>query len=695
MDNDAKYVALAKAIAKKESDGRFNLTGDNGTSYGLGQWNNLGKPLAPGQLPAVWKEHAQKVLGNPNAPMTPENQKTVLTGMVKYMAEVEKLQPYQIAAKWNSGSEKNWENKQGVTIVNGKPLKYDTVGYVKTVDQYFKENMAALNAGQPLPPTTPLPEKGKASFFDPMRDDIKQKIASDSLVDNAVGYMGKIGLGVAEFVGADKPMAYASEKALIDGVGIDPTQTDPNYKRTTGLQAAAGAAQTGLTLYGGGLAGQLGSKAGLLGKIGIGAAEGYGFDVTSKLADGETDTSKALTPGFGTAVGAAIPIVGATVNKVLQPAVTRIKTNVLDDFTRAVKPTSVGKNSATAIESYNNKAFDALKTIAENKQNLKFVTEDGIESVGRNPKTLGELGEAVLQTKQAVFNKYNTLARATGKETTLGLDDVVKELDSFINNEAKQLSSPEAVSYAEKLRETYKGRQLTADVAQEVIQDINKSLQTAYRTGNFTQKNAVDALLANRLREGLDDIVTKATGKEYQALKNQYSSLKSVEKDIAKRVSVANRLQPKGLIDYTDIFTAGDLGMALASGNMGYVAKAGIQQGIKSLYKYKNSPDRAIKNIFKALENYQALPIKNPTQNVTNSIISDIVAQPAKKASVREEVINSMRKAPPAPTVIPFPKAKPTVQEYSSQLPKATNKYIDRLKNIGRTTAISTAANRN
>lgn len=140
MDKDAKYVALAKAIAEKESKNNFYAVGDNGTSFGVGQWNNLGKPLGKGELPAVWKEHASIVLGDPNSPMTEQNQKAVLTGMVKKWAD-EGLQPYQIAAKWNSGSEKGWENKVGTTVVNGKSLSYNTPKYVQEVDSIYKRNV--------------------------------------------------------------------------------------------------------------------------------------------------------------------------------------------------------------------------------------------------------------------------------------------------------------------------------------------------------------------------------------------------------------------------------------------------------------------------------------------------------------------------------------------------------------------------
>lgn len=125
MDQDV--INLAKAIRQRESGGNFNAVGDASTSKGGYQWQE-----------STWKEHAKKVLGDENAPMTPDNQNAVAYGVIKIWKD-QGLNPAQIAAKWNSGSEKGWENKRGVTTINGQKIKYDVPAYVKEVtDTYHK-----------------------------------------------------------------------------------------------------------------------------------------------------------------------------------------------------------------------------------------------------------------------------------------------------------------------------------------------------------------------------------------------------------------------------------------------------------------------------------------------------------------------------------------------------------------------------
>jgi len=201
MSNDAKYVALAKAIAQKESKNNPNIYGDNGTSFGLGQWNNLGKPLAKGELPAVWKEHATQIFGNPNTPMTEQNQKAVLTGMVKKWAD-EGLQPYEIAAKWNSGSNKGWENKVGTTTVNGKPLKYDTPSYVKEVDNLFRQfsrNIPqSVSTEQPVAQAFDIPEVKEVNKLGRLQSEAQQAQAESKKANSFLGKAGNFGKALAE-----------------------------------------------------------------------------------------------------------------------------------------------------------------------------------------------------------------------------------------------------------------------------------------------------------------------------------------------------------------------------------------------------------------------------------------------------------------------------------------------------------------
>jgi len=203
--DDAKYVALAKAIAKKESNNNPNTYGDNNTSYGLGQWNNLGKPLAKGELPAVWKEHAGIVLGDSNAPMTELNQKAVLTGMVKKWATEDKLQPFEIAAKWNSGSAQGWENKAGTTIVNGKSLTYNTPAYVKEVDSIFKKFLAQIPQQEPVQkpagydiPERILSQEEKQANLLNAQQQAEAMGKKAKRAKSPLGFLANVGVGIGE-----------------------------------------------------------------------------------------------------------------------------------------------------------------------------------------------------------------------------------------------------------------------------------------------------------------------------------------------------------------------------------------------------------------------------------------------------------------------------------------------------------------
>jgi len=120
MDNDV--INLAKAIRQTESGGDFNAKGGSGES-GAYQW-----------MPGTWKAHAKQALGNENAEMSPSNQNAVAYTVLKSWKD-QGLNPAQIAAKWNSGSEVGWENKRGT---NSAGVQYDVPKYVKSVTDAYQ-----------------------------------------------------------------------------------------------------------------------------------------------------------------------------------------------------------------------------------------------------------------------------------------------------------------------------------------------------------------------------------------------------------------------------------------------------------------------------------------------------------------------------------------------------------------------------
>lgn len=152
---DPQAVALAKSIRQAESGNNFNQTGKSG-EIGAYQW-----------MPDTWKTHAKNVLGDANAPLTPENQNAVAYVTIKQWKD-QGLNPAQIAAKWNSGSEANWENKIGT---NAKGVAYDVPAYVKKVTDFY-QTFKPQDSSNPLGATpayasdgsTPSPQPSGPAF---------------------------------------------------------------------------------------------------------------------------------------------------------------------------------------------------------------------------------------------------------------------------------------------------------------------------------------------------------------------------------------------------------------------------------------------------------------------------------------------------------------------------------------------------
>lgn len=227
---------------------------------------------------------------------------------------------------------------------------------------------------QPATPSEPQ-QPQSYSFFDPMRQQTQQ--LKQEGIDNpnpvmgalqyGAGRLGGLGLKATEFIGADKPLAYAGQKIASS---ILPNGLPQDYKPTTGLQAAGGAAETALTLAGGPL-----YKGAQILKGGVKAAAliapGYAYDVSSKLAEGDTGAKIAM-PGIGTAVGALGPIVNkaksvfskeSQINKILTPELTTKATEAAIKTGKVLEGgVAKGRDITKSIPNFN-KIKEALKEV--------------------------------------------------------------------------------------------------------------------------------------------------------------------------------------------------------------------------------------------------------------------------------------------------------------------------------------------
>lgn len=295
------------------------------------------------------------------------------------------------------------------------------------------------------------------------------------------------------------------------------------------------------------------------------------------------------------------------VKNLTQKSEAQIEKSVVKGFEKGVKPTLPGRTTLSKAEDYRDDVVSAVKSIDRNKNNLTFTDEIGEITSGRNPKTLQELSDAINQTKASIYKQYDDLATKAGEGgLKIDLVPISKELDTVISSKSLQLTNPKAIKYAEELKErlTASGA-LDSKTTQEVIQHYNKSLEAFYRNPSYDSASqaAIDAMIVNQIRKTLDEGISGLTGKNYQALKNEYAALKTIEKDVVKAALRDARRNNKSLIDYTDIFTGGDIIGGIMTLNPSAIARGVTARSIKEFYKFLNDPNRAIDRMFKVIEN--------------------------------------------------------------------------------------------
>lgn len=309
--------------------------------------------------------------------------------------------------------------------------------------------------------------------------------------------------------------------------------------------------------------------------------------------------------------GAAGRVARETAEKAFTPTEAAVDRYISESFNKAVKPSVAGKNTVGQTDRYQNQALEAVKTIAANKDNLKFVTPEGDEVTGL-PTNLRQFAESVDQTKKSIYDQYTELARQAGDAgAEVDLANVANELDAVIGNKALQISNPEAVEYAKNIKDRLtRGGKVDATTAEQLIKNYNSSLESFYRNPSYdtASRAAIDAAVVNNLRKDLDSVIENLTGEQYQALKNQYAALKAIEKDVVKRANMDARKNAVGLIDYTDIFSGGDIVGGILSLNPALFAKGVAQKGIAEFFKKMNDPNRAIKKMFEKTQVETRLP---------------------------------------------------------------------------------------
>ena len=256
---------------------------------------------------------------------------------------------------------------------------------------------------------------------------------------------------------------------------------------------------------------------------------------TSQFINDAFGTAQFIPVGAGAREGSLIAKDTVnTLNRALSPSESAVQAKVVSLFEKGIKPTV---KKPALVDKFNNDIVNAVRTIKETTPKLNIEDATG-EIVSRVPQSIDEFAQAVDQTKKAVFEQYDTLAKQAGEAgVVIKTDAITSVLNDVIQSKALKLSSPEVIKYAESWAERLKDfGDIDAQTAQEVVKSMNNNLKSFYKNPTYdaASKVVVDAGIANNLRKSLDDAITGVTGESYQALKNAYGSLRSIEDDVVR-----------------------------------------------------------------------------------------------------------------------------------------------------------------
>lgn len=314
-------------------------------------------------------------------------------------------------------------------------------------------------------------------------------------------------------------------------------------------------------------------------------------------------TKQVAELGVGALIGKTPSMIKKGYTSVFNPTNEQIEKKILNYYQKGVRPTVVGNSTVGQLEQNQANQLQAVKSITKNKSNLSLKTPEGEVIKGETPKSLSQTMEAVDQTKTNIFKKYNDLAEKAGETgVSVDLNNIADELESSIlDDKVMKAISPDIFKYVKKrVNGLRSAGSFTPEETQRAIKISNESLKSFYKNPTYesASKASVDAMIANKMRQNLDATIESTVGEGYQALKNEYGALKSIEKDVIHRAIVDGRKNVKGLLDFSDIASGAELVQGLITMNPTYFASSAAMKAIAKYYKYLNDPNTSIKKMF-------------------------------------------------------------------------------------------------
>ena len=302
----------------------------------------------------------------------------------------------------------------------------------------------------------------------------------------------------------------------------------------------------------------------------------------------------------------------------------QIKSTVGDTVFKTISPKKRGKETPSQRKKFTAQASLASEDIVANKNKINFVDEAGQTVSGRLPQTVDEWSEAIAQGKQNLFKEMETVLKRTDdtvgaqdmRSVVQGMLDVATDPDFLRRNpELSRYAADQARRYADEILveggTSLNPKQLTASQLQGDIAALNRDLNNFYlnQSREDAGRRYVDALLANQLRNKLDNMVELARGtnpeeiKRIADIKQKYGAYKAIEADVNNKAFQVAKKQGGGLIsDFAEI-TSGQALLNAVIFSQPKLALTGIALGASNkIRKALRDPDRRVRRMFENVD---------------------------------------------------------------------------------------------
>jgi hypothetical protein len=347
----------------------------------------------------------------------------------------------------------------------------------------------------------------------------------------------------------------------------------------------------------------IGGAATIPGRIGMGAVTGALAAAAQPVTGRNFATEKLKQAGLGAGGGLAGEALGSVLGKAIAGnSPQAVEAALTRNYRQAVKPGLVGPKNFSRLASADRNMLGAVDSIINERQHLTFDDPSGgAPIIGKLPKTLSQFSDAIEQVKSTLFKSYDQKVSQAGPRVDMA--PVVQEMRQLASSPELALPSNSALktSLLKDADHFEKVGSYSTEDAQQLIQHLNKKIQSAYRAGGQEAVSYSTAMapVLKTFRSELDSAVTQFQGPGYQALRDQYMRLRSIEEGVAKAVNREGNKVPGGFgAHLVDLGLSGVALHALATANLKELGVAAATKAAQYALRWYNSPNRAIERLF-------------------------------------------------------------------------------------------------